>query len=404
MYDVIIVGAGPGGATAAKFLSEKGLKVLLVDKDKFPRDKPCGGGLTANVLKRYKNYIPEDLIESYTYGGFTFSPSLKYKLDIEKTEPITAMTLRRKFDHGLVKIAINAGAEFKEGKKVIDFKVYPDKATVIFEDGTKIDSKIVIGADGVWSVIAQKAGLRKKRIPIGVCVVEEYELNEEIMDKYFGKLRKGYIHSKFQGMAGYGWVFPKKRHLNIGLGEMEYNLYKKSKRNLADTYKEYLILLKRQKLIPEQISIKKIKGGALPCQPLNKTYSDRVILIGDAAGFINVASGEGIYYAIVSGEIAANTIAQALTKGDINKWSLSSYQKSWRKDFGLDLTLFYWIAKRQRRVKSEKNFRLMKNDDKFRYLLSNVSSGNLNIKDYKWKIIRRYFYCLLKDIFNKNNK
>jgi geranylgeranyl reductase family protein len=402
MYDVTIVGAGPGGSTAAKFLSEKGFKVLLLDKDKFPRDKPCGGGLTANVLKRYKHFLTEDMIESYSYGGFTYSPSLKYKLDFETTYPVTGMTLRKKFDYGLVKIAVENGSTFKEKKKVIDFKISNEKAIVFLDDQTKIESQIVIGADGVWSIIAKKAGLRPKNIPIGVCVVEEYELTEDLIDEYFGKLRKGYIHSKFQNLFGYGWVFPKKKHLNIGVGEIEYNPQKQIKVNLKNVYENYLNLLKKQKLIPNQIKIKKLKGGALPVYPLKKTYRERVLLVGDAAGFINPSSGEGIYYAMISGEIAAKTIQKALSKNDTSEIFLRNYQKSWKKEFGKELKLFYWISKRQRRTKSEKNFRLLYNDKKLNQLLADVSSGFKSINEYKWKILKRYIYGSLKDIFSKS--
>ena len=162
-YDVAIIGAGPAGSTAAKFLCDKEYKVALIDKSKFPRDKPCGGGLTAHVLKRFKNILSDDMIDSYSYGGTTFSHSLKYQIKFTNNEPITAMTLRKKFDYGLVKIAIKAGANLIDGEKVIEIKINNDKATIKTDQGTIIDSDIIIGADGVWSFVAKKIGLRKKK-------------------------------------------------------------------------------------------------------------------------------------------------------------------------------------------------------------------------------------------------
>jgi len=101
-YDVAIVGAGPAGSTTAKFLAEKGLKIALIDKSKFPRDKPCAGGLPSRVLERFP-YIKENgLIDSYSYGGFALSPSLKYKVHLQKKDPIVGMVLRKKFDMSLV--------------------------------------------------------------------------------------------------------------------------------------------------------------------------------------------------------------------------------------------------------------------------------------------------------------
>jgi geranylgeranyl reductase family protein len=403
-YDVAIVGAGPAGSTAAKFICDKKYKVVLIDKNKFPREKPCGGGLTAHVLERFKDIITENMIDSYSYGGITFSKSLKYQIKFTNNKPITAMTIRKKFDYNLVKIAIKAGAKLIEGEKVIDLKINNDKATIKTDKGTIIDSDIIIGADGVWSIVAKKIGLRKKNNPIGLCVFEEYELEKEIIDKYFGELRLGYIHSKFDNLKGYGWVFPKNKHINIGLGELDYNPNKnKGKTNLKNVYNKYITQLKKNKLIPEKIKISNIKGGAFPIIPLKKTYSNRVILVGDAAGFVNPVSGEGIYYAMASGKLAAETIQKALKLKDPSERILSKYQKNWKKDFGKELRLMYWFAKRQRRAKSERNFRLLKNDEKLNQLLSKVMAGNLSFNEYKWKIARRYIYSLIKDFLIKNN-
>jgi len=404
MYDVTIVGAGPGGATAANFLSDKGFKVLLIDKDKFPRDKPCGGGLPLHALKRFKNLISEYMIESYSLGLTSYSPSLSYVITFEADEPFTSTVLRSKFDFGLVKKAIEKGVDFIDGKKVTDLKILNDKAITIIEGNSKIDSKIIIGADGVWSTVAKKMGLRKKNNPRGLSVYNEYELDEEIMNKYFGESRLGYTHSKFQNLIGYGWVFPKKRHINIGIGEIIYDPLKTKKASdLKKYYKDYLNLLKKQKIVPENIQIGELKGGALPLYPLEKTYCDRTILVGDAGGFINCHSGEGIYYAMSSGEIAAMSIERALTKGDTSGRCLSYYQKSWKKDFGRDLKIINYVSKRQRTPSmSEKNFRLMNQDEKFKKLMMGLLTGNLNLNENKWKILRRYIYCLLKDKVTKN--
>lgn len=138
-----------------------------------------------------------------------------------------------------------------------------------------------------------------------------------------------------------------------------------------------------------------------PVVPLEKTYCDRVILVGDAAGFINPISGEGIYYAMSSGEIAASIISEALEKGKTNEQFLSKYQKAWKKDFGKDLNLLYQTVKKRGINSNEKLFRVASNDKKLSELLIKVVMGQLSLQKYKWKIIRRYLYALIKNKFSQ---
>src|SRR4030042_4808777 len=130
-YDVIIVGAGPAGSTAAKFLSEKGVKTLLLDKDTFPREKPCGGGLTIKAVIRFPYIRDKGLADSYSYAGCVYSSKLQYKAESHRKEPIIAMVRRKHFDHELVKLARESGAIFKDGFCVVDIQVLSVKITVI---------------------------------------------------------------------------------------------------------------------------------------------------------------------------------------------------------------------------------------------------------------------------------
>jgi geranylgeranyl reductase family protein len=398
-YDITVVGAGPAGSTVAKFLSEKGFKVLLIDKSKFPRDKPCGGGLPIRVLKRFKYVKDKSLIESYSYGGFAYSYSLKYKAELQKNEPIVAMVLRKKFDFGLAKLAVDSGAVFSDGKAARDIKILKDRAKVVLDDGTSVDSKIVIGADGVWSVVAKKTGLRQRWNKFGMCILQEYNLDKDTLDRFFGKNRLCHIYTRFQKIAGYGWVFPKKEHLNIGIGEIgSYKNPSKMKTNLLDVYKKYIKTLKQSKIIPEDLDIGRYKGGALPVFPLEKTYADRVILVGDAGGFINPISGEGLYYAMSSGEIAAEVITESLENEETSEQFLSKYQVNWKKDIGMDIDLLCRLTRRQRREPTEKFIKLASRDKKLAELVLGIMIGQLSVQKYKWKIIRRYLYGSIRDL------
>ena len=327
-YDATIVGAGPAGSTTAKFLAEKGFKVALIDKYKFPRDKPCGGGLPYRVLNSYKYIEEKNLVESYTYSGFAYSPSMKYKAKMITKEPIVGMVLRKKFDAGLVKLAVDSGAELLEGKTVEDVKILKNNARIKFNDKTSLDSQIVVGADGVWSTVAKKLNLMSKKREYCMCVYNEYSIDENTMDQFYGNMRICHMHLKFKGLYGYGWVFPKKKHLNIGVGRLfPIEKIPEKKRNLLDVYKEYFNTLKEMKIIPETLEIGHCSGGALPFGPLEKTYGNRVLLVGDAAGFTNPLTGEGIYYAMRSGEIAAKVINESLSNGDTSEQFLSKYRE-----------------------------------------------------------------------------
>ena len=213
-YDAIVVGAGPAGSTTAKFLSEKGLKTLLIDKEKFPRDKPCGGGLPLRVLQRFP-YVDNSInIEAYSSSGTVFSPSLKYQIEIKRDTPIICTILRKKFDFELVKYAQDAGAVFKEEAPLSTVQITKDNVQVTLIDGTRFNTEVVVGADGTNSIIARDTGLRTPGTEKGVCVLQEFEVDEKIMDDYFTKSRHCYIHSRFNTTAGYGWVFAKK-HLSL---------------------------------------------------------------------------------------------------------------------------------------------------------------------------------------------
>ena len=393
-YDVTVVGAGPAGSTTAKILAEKGWKVLLVDKEKFPRDKPCGGGLPARVLHRYPYIVNDTIIESYTSSGTAYSPSMKYKIDAQKPTPMIAMTLRKKFDAELVKYAKEAGAVLQEGTQITGVQLTDQNARAVTTSGEGIDASIIVGADGVHSVIAKTLGLRKPGTQQGICVLQEFPVDSTILDDYFTKTRRCLVHARFKSLPGYGWVFPKKEHLNVGFGAIqpETSTPEKASFNLRECYQSYIAYLQENNLIPRTLPETPIIGGATPTHPLEKTYANRLLLVGDAGGFINPLTGEGIYYAMASGEIAAQTISEALEKNQPTEQFLSQYETRWRKDFGKDLDLIYMILQRGHIENRDRVFYIAGLDKQLADLMIGVITGELSAQKYKWKIVRRYAY------------
>lgn len=401
-YDVIVIGAGPAGSTAAKNLAEKGIKVLILDKAMFPRDKPCGGGLPTRVQKRFPYIQP--FIDSVSYGTTMYSSSLRYKCELIREKPFLEMVLRKDFDHDLLSLAQKAGATFLGGKSVVDVVVQKDKVSVMLEDGQTMETQIVIGSDGMHSVVAEKTNLSKKLEVLCVCLMQEQPLTSKQLTTFFTKKRLIHLFIKVHGIAGYAWVFPKKNSLNIGIGEFQSAISKaRPKIPLKETYEALICILKEKKLLPADFPIENLKGATLPIFPLENTYGDRVLLCGDAAGFINPITGEGIYYAMASGQIAANVISDGLKSHDLSYRFLSRYQTLWNNDFGKDLKSLGRFNN-QWGKDSERIIRMMMRDKKFARLIIGVTGGQISFQKYRTPLILRYVYLSFKNLFRKKEK
>ncbi len=192
--------------------------------------------------------------------------------------------------------------------------------------------------------------------------------------------------------------------MNIGIGEFQSAVSRaRPKKPLKETYEAFISTLKEQKLLPADFPIENLRGATLPIFPLENTYGDRVLLCGDAAGFINPISGEGIYYAMASGDIAASVIADGLKENNLTKKFLAEYQKRWIADFGKDLKALGRFNN-QWGMESEKILRVMTHDEKFARLIIGVTGGQISFTKYKKALIIRYIYASLKNLFSKKEK
>jgi geranylgeranyl reductase family protein len=398
-YDVVVVGAGPAGSTAAKFLAEKGVKVLLIDKSRFPRGKPCGGVLSVRTLKQF-SYISEDLITSYSFGGSIHSSSLKYQVRVQKNEPIAAFVVRKDFDDGLARFATESGATLRDGVSATDIHILNDKTTVTLDKGESVESQLLIGADGVWSMVAKKSGLGQHYPRIGRCLFQEVALADDVLDEYFTEKKYFQMYLKFMGINGFGWVAPKNGCVNIGIGEIQPLRFQQQKEHsLKEVYHQYILYLKKQKQIPPEITTRTIQGGVLPLKPLEKTFADRVLLCGDAAGQMNPLTGDGIHYAMSSGKLAAHICVMALEAGSPNASFLSKYQRLWKNEFGGEIKLFELVLKRLlKENRDEKYIRLLSKDPQIIDLLLTMANTQGKIQDYIWSLAKRFVPLYLKDL------
>ncbi|KYK20386.1 hypothetical protein AYK25_08955 [Thermoplasmatales archaeon SM1-50] len=394
-YDIAIVGAGPAGSTAAKFLSEGGMATLLLEKAAFPRDKPCGGGLQMRILHRFKYLKEYNLIDSYSSAIQLHSPSMKHHIHFQNDTPLQAMVLRKTFDENLVKLATRCGVTLKCGSKVQNITFKKENIQIFLSDGTSEESRMVIGADGAWSTIAKKIGMKLDCSHIGVCIYTEYPMSKKTIHQLYGHQHQVHIHLQPNGLAGYGWVFPKKEHVNIGITEFRQAINPAlEKKNLQKHFESYLQILKKHDLMPKHLAKITTHGGAFPTRPVKSLVADRVLLCGDAGGLANPMTGEGIYYAMCSGEIAAKTAIKALENDKTDAYYLKRYQREWNREFNLDFILHSRLSKRWGK-NLENLIELASNDKKLIDIICNAIPNPKGIQKEKWKIISRFIvaYC-----------
>ncbi len=216
MNDVIVVGLGPAGSTAAYRLASMGYKVIALDKESFPRYKPCGGCVSTKI-DAIKDFDFSHLVES-TISGAIFSFKAYKSLDIISDKPLGYNIMRDVFDNFLVEKAQQAGAKILEERRVKDFIVTPSSVTVITDTGEAFKGKFLICADGsVGGVARQYFGFDSKESAISLTTEVSCDTSElaEMMGKIF--IDFGFVPH------GYAWIFPKKKFLSVGVaGEARY--------------------------------------------------------------------------------------------------------------------------------------------------------------------------------------
>ncbi|HTR37759.1 MAG TPA: geranylgeranyl reductase family protein [Bryobacteraceae bacterium] len=329
-FDVIVVGAGPAGATAARMLGEAGVSTLLLDKSSFPRDKPCGGGISARVLSRFP-YLHDALaaIPVNRVNKVYFESPSGDAVDYRSDSALYLMIRRCEFDNLLFSLArTRVEAATAMARKVT---VHPDHVSVGTDDN-EYQARLVIGCDGANSVVARVSGLRSGSVQdqYAIDMMEEtpyQELSTAERDRM-------YIYYRIRSHYGYGYVFPKTSHLNAGIGfKLDYYLSHLRGGHYAH-HKAFVEDLTAKGLLAGASNPNNFRAFPLPISgPLPRTYGERVLLSGDAGGFVNALTAEGIYYAMVSGDHAARAAIAALRTGA----PLSSYERAWRSEIGDEL-------------------------------------------------------------------
>ncbi|MFG5384376.1 geranylgeranyl diphosphate reductase [Yoonia sp. R2-816] len=301
-YDVVVVGAGPSGATAAEDLARSGHKVAFIDRD--GRIKPCGGAIPPRLIEDF--LIPDEQLVAKVNTARMISPTGRH-VDIPIENGFVGMVDREHFDEFLRNRAKDAGAHRYTGT-FQGIEREGDTTKVVFRDKIsgnviKLETKLIIGADGARSNVARLEVPGGDKTPYVIAYHEIIEAPDQT-DTY-DPLRCDVVYDGRISPDFYGWVFPHGGQASVGMGSMQKSV--DLKQATAD--------LRAASGLTDCKTIRK-EGAPIPLKPMDRWDNGKdVVLAGDAAGVVAPSSGEGIYYAMVGGRVAATAAAATLASG-----------------------------------------------------------------------------------------
>jgi geranylgeranyl reductase family protein len=305
---VLIVGAGPAGATAARALAAAGVTVRLLDRSNFPRNKPCGGGISLRVLERFAYLEPAlTRIATHTVSRLHLEGPGGHSTVIQSNEPAALMIRRVEFDALLVALAVEAGAKLVSGVDIVSASEDGERVEVVARDGRRFEAPVVIAADGVHSVIARRLGLNTgwPASSLALDMMEETP-RAALRDVDPSALWVAY---GVNGGPGYGYIFPKRDHVNVGIGYTLDHFRRNVEARPYELQRTFVEGLRSRGVVEGESVRSNFTPFLLPVGgPLRRLGRGRVLLAGDAGGFVNAFTAEGIYYAMVSGDVAARSV------------------------------------------------------------------------------------------------
>jgi geranylgeranyl reductase len=338
--DCIVVGGGPAGATAAEDLARAGRAVVLLDR--AGRIKPCGGAIPPRCIRDFA--IPDEQIVARVTGARITAPSDRH-VDMATGRDYVGMVDREHFDEYLRRRAASAGASRVTGTFERIERGADGRPSVVYRtpEGqfASIAARVVIGADGANSAVAKSEVPSSRRNPF-VFAYHEIVASPPDATPHFAADRCDIFYRRDFSPDFYAWVFPHGATTSIGTGSAVKGF--SLRQGVAD--------LRRATGLGDQITLRR-EGAPLPLKPLKRWDNGRdVVLVGDAAGVVAPASGEGIYYAMFSARLAAEAVDAALAGADAR--ALATVRKRFMKEHGrvffvLGMMQHFWYTTDARR-------------------------------------------------------
>lgn len=326
---VVIVGAGPAGAAAAWALARRGARVTMLDRHRFPRDKVCGDGCSPRCVRTLEQMgIDVGALEDVQpVSGFSITAPGGHihegRFPPDHFGARAAVVRRAVLDARLVERAVSAGAELRERHRVKAVVPRGRSMEVLLSDGKRLHADVVLGCDGAPSVVRRSLGAPAFLGPRAVFAVRAYFENV--------RLRSPHAFSIVFDPAvlpGYFWVFPLPGdRANVGTG-MRADRLARSKTKLKDLFERLCATPRIRRELAEARRVGPVVGHQIPLGSFANASTmvfDRALLLGDAAGFVNPISGEGIEFALASGFEAATTLEEADRRGDLSAAGLAPY-------------------------------------------------------------------------------
>jgi geranylgeranyl reductase family protein len=310
MHDVAIVGAGPGGSATAHFLAQRGLDVLLLDKAEFPRDKTCGDGLTPRALRVLDAMGILQEIERHgcAINGYeVVAPNGKRTIARIAREPGALAVPRRTLDELIRQRAVHSGAHFRPWANVVGLEPI-SRGVSIRTNTTSFEARIAVVATGASTALLKQTGILRQQ-PLAMLAMRTYF--EAAHERDLFELTFRHVP-----LPGYGWVFPVGRGVvNVGVGFLP----KRHSPTAQQAFQRFTSGLAQRRIEP-------VRGYPIRVDFLSApTHAPRTLLVGEAAGLVNPLTGEGIDYALESGQIAAEHIAAAF---ELGAFDFSGYHRA----------------------------------------------------------------------------